>query len=298
VATVVSQALFAELRNLVHGTRRPIKSDPRAHPPAVSFGAESFWGERVAHARGRLFRVAEAELAQLGADMGMSFFLIGAEGDPAERLEDFRSRILEGRPGVSLSVTGDLEKLLAHGNPRAASISVLVWMPSPPLAAATVTLESALTADCDSAYRLSALGEWEQLTEDTPVAAAGEGHLVVPGSLMTRAHLLKDEYPKISYEDETTSAIIQAVLNHSVPVAIHASGHVLDSAILLVAAAHTYKLAVRLCDARVTPMTPWEASKLLFRAIKEGKPTLPDVVIARDKATAERIAGLIGTPVR
>jgi hypothetical protein len=292
VATVVSQALFVELRNSVRGTRQPMKSDPQAHPPA-----ESFWGERIADTRGRLFRVVQAELAALGADMGTSFSLVGVEGDLAERLEILRGHILEGRPVVSLSMTGDLEKLLAHGDPRAASFSVLVWLPTPPLAAATVTLESALTADCDSAYRMSVPGEWELLTEDTPVAAAGEGHLVFPRSLMSRAHLLTDDYPEISYEDETASVIIQAVLNHSVPVAIHSSGHVLDSAILLVAAAHRYKLAVRMCDARVTPMASWEASKLLYRAIRDGKP-LPDVVIARDKAVAERIAGLVGSPAR
>lgn len=292
-ATVVSQALFVELRDIVHIDSRSDVPTPQTHPPA-----EAFWGGRVARARRRLFRVAQEELAKLDADMGTSFQLIGAEGDPAERLELFRGHILDGRPVVSLSVTGDLEKLLAHGDARAASLSVLVWLPTPPLAAATVTLESVLTADCDSAYRMTAARGWELLTKDTPVPAAGEGHLVFPRSRLARAHLLTDEYPEISYEDETTSVIIQAVLNHSVPVAIHPSGHVLDSAILLVAAAHTYKVAVRLCDARVTRMTPWEAGKLLYHAIKEGQPALPDVVIARDKTTAERIAKLFGGPAR
>ncbi|UUU25530.1 hypothetical protein [Streptomyces sp. DSM 40750] len=321
MATVVAEALCTEQRNSLYAIRRPVdvdhahtrlpgydapeavralrdpyEFDPGAHPPAGVPAREQSWEERIAAFRERLFRVAEAALGGLGEEMGVSFSLIGAEGSREERRELFRSHIRQGRPTVSISETGSLEALLVRGDPRAASLSVLVWLPKPPMAAATVTLESALTADCTSAYRVSAAGEWELLTEDTPTATPGPGHLVFPWSLVSRADRLAKEYPHIDFQEETTSAIIQAVLNHSVPAAIHPSGDVLDSAILLVAAAHG--LAVRLYDSKGAPMIPWEASKLLHQAIRDGEPRLPGVVIARDEFTAQRVAALLGDPVQ
>ncbi|WP_200309117.1 hypothetical protein [Streptomyces adelaidensis] len=321
VATVVAEALLTELRSGLYGVRRPVnvdhshthlpgydapeavralqvpyEFDPGAHQPAGVPARELSWEERVTDVREGLFRVAETVLGELGEEMGTSLFLIGAEGSRAERRELFRDRIRAGRPTVSLAETGSLETLLVGGDARAASLSILVWLPNWPLAAATVTLESALTADCTSAYRLSVAGEWELLTEDTPAATPGPGYLVVPWSLVSRVDRLTAAYPRIEFHDETTSVIIQAVLNHSVPAAIHPSGDVLDSAVLLIAAAHG--LAVRLYDAKGAPMVPWEASKLLFRAVKEGEPTLPGVVIARDEFTAQRVSALLGDPVR
>ncbi|MFF7261707.1 hypothetical protein ACFZCL_15675 [Streptomyces sp. NPDC008159] len=331
VATVVAEALYAQQRETLYGARRPVNVDqahtrlpgydpfeavralrdphtydPTLHPPAaaptrepsgappLSRGAsgESSLEEECADFLARLFRVAREVLDGLGEEMGTPIALIGAEGKHEERLELFRRHVLDRRPVVSVSVTGCPQALLIRGDARAASLSVLVWLPSPPLAAATVTLESALIADCTSAYRLSPEGEWEELTEDTPAVSPGTGYLVFPWSMVARADLLTKEFPKIEFQEETTSAIIQAVLNHRVPAAIHPSGEVLDSAILLVAAAQG--LTVRLHDVEGTPMTALEASKMLFRAVREGSPTLPGVIIARGQETAQSVAELLG----
>ncbi|SPE99512.1 hypothetical protein [Streptomyces sp. MA5143a] len=333
VATVVAEALYAQQRETLYGARRPVDVDqaharlagydpveavralrdphtydPTLHPPAAATtrevsgvvspvlprrtSGEPSPEEERADFLARLFRAAREVLDRLGEEMGTPIALIGAEGEHEERLELFRSHVLAERPVVSVSVTGCPQALLIRGDARAASLSVLVWLPSPPLAAATVTLESALIADCTSAYRLSPEGEWEELTEDTPAVSPGTGYLVFPWSMVARADLLTKEFPKIEFQEETTSAIIQAVLNHRVPAAIHPSGEVLDSAILLVAAAQG--LTVRLHDVEGTPMTALEASKMLFRAVREGSPTLPGVIIARGQETAQWVAELLG----
>ncbi|WP_409091759.1 hypothetical protein [Streptomyces scabiei] len=321
MATVVAEALFRYQRSALHQIRRPVdvdvadgqlpgydapeavralqdpyEFDPGAHPPAGVPARELSWEERNAAFRRGLFRAVEAVLAELGEELGTSISLIGAEGSREEQRQLFARHVGAGLPTVSIVATGSLESLLVRGDARAASLSALVWMGEPPLAAATVTLESALTADCTSAYRLSVEGEWELLTEDTPTVTPGPGHLVFPWSLVSRADRLAKEFPHIDFQEDTTSAIIQAVLNNSVPAAIRPSGDVLDSAILLVAAAHG--LAVRLYDAKGAPMTPWEAGKLLYQALKGAEPALPGVVIAHDEFTAQRVTALLGNPFR
>jgi hypothetical protein len=206
----------------------------------------------------------------------------------------FREYVCTGRPAIAISPKGLLRKALSSGDSSRGSLSVLVTMaPRQPLAAATVTLDSVLTADCSCAYRFGTWGmEWEELLADTAYPPAEPGCLVLPEDLRHRGDRLRAAGFEPDFVPETASAILRAVVNHSVPAGIHYSGHVLESAILLIAAARG--LSVRLHNSKGTPLKPWDASRLLFRAIRDDAPTIPGLIVARDEITALRVAQELG----
>ncbi|NUL02558.1 hypothetical protein HRW07_04725 [Streptomyces lunaelactis] len=266
--------------------------DPGRRPPAGVPGAAEFWETTAQAAREQVFTDIRTGLKAFSASAAMDVELVGAKGDTEDRIALVRQCVLDDRPVVSISFTGSLRDLLITGNPRVMSLSILVKVPGAQLTAAVATAHSGLTADCSSAYRLRLPeGEWEELSEDTSRQPAEQGYIVLPRQMIRFASVLEEHYPHIDYVHDTCSAITEALLSHNVPVAMHYSGTVLDSAIVLVAAAHG--LAVRpLADAsRMLPS--WKGSQLLMNTLKEGG-DIPDLIVARDEMTAKTLDQRLG----
>lgn len=284
----------------VRGLLGPYEPARTAGPPVGVVEQERSWGDMAAALLPGIVSAVGTAVRHLENRSGQPVEVVGAHGDAAQRLAELREFMRAGRPVVSVSATGPLDRLLITGRPDVASLSLLCWMPEQPLAAATVTTESVLTADCSDAYRLRHRPrEWEQLLDDTKYPVPQPGYVVLPDSLAWDRERVLTEFAHPEFVEETTSAIIQAVLNHSVPAAIHVSGDVLNSAILLVAAGHG--LSVRLHTSEGAALTPWDASKMLFKAVRAGDPVIPGLVVARDDVTALRLArhlGLHSGPVR
>ncbi|MEU4494207.1 hypothetical protein AB0F96_12345 [Streptomyces sp. NPDC023998] len=260
---------------------------PGDRPPAGVPRTAEFWETTAQAGRERIFTDIRASLTAYDIPDATDIELVGAKGDTEDRIALVRQCLLDDRPVVSASFTGSLKRLLITGNPRAMSLSILVKIPGAPLSAAVVTPNSGLTADCSSAYRLRLPEvEWEELNEDTGRQPAEQGYILLPRQMRRLEPVLEEHYPDIEYAHDTCSAITEALLSHNVPVALHYSGTVLDSAIVLVAAAH--KLAVRPLADGGRALPSWMGSQLLMSALKEGV-DIPDLIVARDEVTAKTL---------
>ncbi|GGX97510.1 hypothetical protein [Streptomyces fructofermentans] len=261
-------------------------------PPWNGLAAQAhFWDTLEASLMPRIAGEVQAALERVTNTAGVPITVIGAKGSLDERTAEFREHVLSGRPVVSISATGCLRRLFATGDAASASLSVLVWLPNHPLHAAAVTVESALMSDCTNAHRLLPCGTWIQMLGEPLVPDPEPGCIVLPRSLSGLETGLRREYQHLLFVDDTSSAIIQAVLNRAVPAAVHFSEGVLNSAIVLVSAGHG--MAVRLYGSGGSATKPWDASKILYKAATGGTPFVEGLVIARDEITARRLGRIV-----
>ncbi|GAB2573226.1 hypothetical protein GCM10027168_02710 [Streptomyces capparidis] len=257
-------------------------------PPAGVPRAAAQWWQNVQHARDTLF--ADAEHALRPHVPGLK--VVGALGDGRSRLAQVQRCREEKRSFLSLSISGSLRNFLVTGAGDTLAVSILVWLPGGPLAAAVVTANSALAADCGSAYRLRpAYAEWERITEDTSRQPADTGHVVLPVEMRSSDAWLRGVFHDIHYSRLTSATITDALLSHSVPVAVSSSSAPLDSALPLVAAAHGFTVRP-LAPERSPAWAPWEAAARVLRALTEGTP-LPELIISRDQLTAGSLARVL-----
>ncbi|WP_405833947.1 hypothetical protein [Streptomyces sp. NBC_01176] len=254
-------------------------------------GQTRFWDTFEASLMPRIVGAVHTALERVSNTAGVPITVIGAKGSLEERTEEFREHILSGRPVVSISATGCLRRLFVTGDANAASLSVLVWLPDHPLHAAAVTAESALMSDCTNAHRLLPSGTWIQMLGEPLVPDPEPGYIVLPRSVTGLEKRLRREYQNLIVVDDTSSAIIQAVLSRAVPAAIHFSEGVLNSAIVLVSAGHG--MAVRLYSNGGNVTEPWGASKILYKAATGNTPFVEGLVIARDEITARRLGRIV-----
>ncbi|MEU1516231.1 hypothetical protein ABZ490_29530 [Streptomyces sp. NPDC005811] len=316
IAAVTAQTLLDEIREIRRemtegqDVDEPVLDDPddmaervreilstAEHPPSRPggrAGQEFAWDQFAAQLLPRLVGKVEAALARCTNTGGMPVTVIGAKGDLSERTRMFAELILSKRPCVSISVTGCLRRLFATGNPTAASLSILVHLPDTPLHAATVTKHSALMSNCSYAHRLTERGEWVQMAGEPLIPDPEPGYVLLPNSLEHMEEALRRAgYTKVQFVDaaEITPAVIEAVLEHAVPAAIHCSGHVLNSAVALVASRHG--MAVRLYGPNGKALEPWAASKMICNAVTGDQPFLEGLIIARDPMAAMRIGRIV-----
>ncbi|MCX4740784.1 hypothetical protein [Streptomyces antibioticus] len=267
------------------------------HPPSRPdgrAGQEEAWQQFSAQILPNLIDKVDNALAGTTNTAGIPATVIGAKGDLAERTCVFAEHLQAQRPCVSVSVTGSLRRLFATGNTLAASLSVLVHLPQSPLHAATVTKASALMSNCSYAHRLTEQGEWIQMAGAPLVPDPEPGYVLLPYSLRHLEEALRRAgYSDVQFvaPDEITPAVIEAVLEHAVPAAIHCSGHVLNSAVALVASRHG--MAVRLYGPNGKALEPWEASQMICKAATSSHPHLDGLIIARDAVAAMRIGRIV-----
>jgi hypothetical protein len=219
--------------------------------------------------------------------------IIGPYGSPAERLEQVRACIAHEQAFVSIALCGSLKRLLVTGNPWAASVSVLAKMPGEPIAAAVATVRHALAADCSDAYRLLLPeGEWKVRSEDDVLHPAAPGYVILPSELRGAAEpLLERFYKHPDFVDDTASAIAEALLSNHVPLAVHYGGHILEAAVVLVAAAHGF--VVRPLVPGGTVLRPWQCTRLLTSALTSGV-GIPRLVLGRDEVNAKNLTHHLG----
>ncbi|MFC4507157.1 MULTISPECIES: hypothetical protein [Streptomyces] len=153
----------------------------------------------------------EAALADIVNTAGIPAVAVRAKGDLDERTRLAGEQILTKRPCASISPTGDLRRIYRHEGLGAAGEP----LPGPPT--------------------------YQEMAGVPAVPDARPGSVLLPDTLDHLEGLLRSAgYRDIDFVPATrmTPAVIAAVLEHAVPAAIHCSGHVLDSAIALVASRH------------------------------------------------------------
>ncbi|KFF99129.1 hypothetical protein IQ62_20830 [Streptomyces scabiei] len=262
--------------------------------PMGRAGQEFTWGRYRESFLPRLIGEVEKELAGAVNTARVTPTVIGAKGDLDERTRMFGELLGTDGACVCISVTGDLFDFLVTGNSHAASISVFVNMPDTQLYAATVMKHSALMANASLAHRLTSSGEWVQMAGEPLVPDPEPGSFILPESLVRLEDELHDSgYTKIKIvpDESITPAIIEAVLEHAVPAAIHSPEHVLNSAIAQVARGHG--MAVRLYGPGRRSLTPSQTSQMIREAATTGLPNLSGLIIARDSLAAQRIGRII-----
>ncbi|MFJ9634452.1 hypothetical protein ACIRU8_42845 [Streptomyces sp. NPDC101175] len=256
-------------------------------PPAAGVPRQAeYWDAQAGRARRRIAEAVENQLRHVENVSGKPVTVLGADGTLDERAAAFRSCIRAGRPVVSVSASGCLGQWLATRNPLATSLSILTYIPRHPLYAALVTTTTALLSDCSGSWRLTADG-WQAMTGEPVVPEPAPGYIVLPRDLEHLAPGLRKHYEEPIFHSDTSSAIAQGVLGGAVPVAVHFTGHVLDSAIFPVAVGHG--MIVRAANGELIEK-PWDASRCLYKAITGEIAFADEHVIARDLWAARRAA--------
>ncbi|WP_371572613.1 hypothetical protein [Streptomyces sp. NBC_01314] len=164
-------------------------------------------------------------------------------------------------------------------------------VPHHPLYAATVTPSTALLSDCSGSWRLTLADGWQAMVGDPVVADPAPDYVLLPRSLEHLAPRIRRHYKEPLFPYDTTAAIVQAVLGGAVPVAVHFTEHVLDSAILPVAIGHG--MIVRLQGSGELLEKPWEASKYMYKAVTGEVPFGDGLVIARNIWDARRVSRVL-----
>ncbi|MEC7053602.1 hypothetical protein RFN57_15075 [Streptomyces violaceochromogenes] len=281
-------AMVDRVRALAEGNEYP------SGRPVGRAGQAFAWDQFDAQLLPRLIGKVEGTLAGTVNTAGIRATFIGAKGDLAERTRMFSDQLLAKRPCVSISITGNPRRLFVYGHSMAASLSVLVHLPGSPLHAATVTQRTALMSSCSDAHRLARSGDWVHMAGAPLVPDADPGCVLLPNSLrhleepLRRAGYTEVEFVPV---EQITPAVIEAVLEHAVPAAIHCSGHVLNSAIALVASRHG--MTVRLYGANGKALEPWAASQMICEAATSGHPYLQGLIIARYATAALQIGRIL-----
>ncbi|MFD6491610.1 hypothetical protein ACFV99_08260 [Streptomyces sp. NPDC059944] len=255
--------------------------------PPGHHGQEQQWEDGAANLMLRLTRRLRAALARVTNASGQVPTVLGESGTLDERLAAFRVCLREERPVVSVSASGCLSRWLATGDPMAMCLSVITYIPGRPVYAVLVTPTTALLSDCAGSWRLTLSDGWLAMTGTPLIAAPHPGYVVLPHSLADHAAALRDHYAEPLFPFDTSSAIAQAVLGGAVPVAVHLTEHVLNSAILPVAIGHGMIVVQQ--DSGELLEKPWAASKHLFKSLKGETEFGRGLVIARNVFAARRV---------
>ncbi|UXX97996.1 hypothetical protein N7U49_47705 (plasmid) [Streptomyces sp. AD2-2] len=258
-------------------------------PPAGIPRQAEYWDAQADRIRHRIVQAVENDLRHVANVSGQPVTVLGSDGTLDARAAVFRSCIRQSLPVVSVSMSGCPVRWLATRDPFALSLSILTYIPRRPLYAAVVTPTTALLSDCSGSWRLDTDG-WQAMTGEPLVAEPAPGYIALPRDLEHLAPVLRKHYEEPIFHSDTGSAIAQAVLGGAVPVAVHFTGHVLDSAIFPVAVGHG--MIVRAADG--DPMEkPWDASRRLYKAITGEIAFGDEHVIARDMWAIRRAARVL-----
>jgi hypothetical protein len=288
----LEQELTADQKfDKVRELRNEWSRSPRHHPPAGVPSQEEYWDAKAAAAMRRITQAVQDVLQEVANVSGQPITVLGSDGSLAERTEAFRARVRAGLPVVSICTSGCMRRWLATGDPTAASLSILTYIPGRPLYAATVTAHTALLSDCSGSWRLTLADGWQAMTGEPLVADPAPGYIVLPNSLEPLAPGLRKYYAEPIFAHDTSSAIARAVLGGAVPVAVHFTGHVLESAILPVAIGHG--MIVRFQSSGELLEKPWAASKYMYKAVTGEIPFEEGLVIARDLWAARRVSRVL-----
>ncbi|MFD5848131.1 hypothetical protein [Streptomyces chartreusis] len=264
---------------------------PRHRPPAGVPRQEECWDTKAATAMARIANAVRDTLRDVTNVSRQPITVLGADGDLAERTDAFRTHVRAEQPAVSVSPSGCMRRWLATGDTTSVSLSIVTYIPGKPLYAATVTPKTALLSDCAGSWRLTLTDGWQAMTGEPLIADPAPGYIVLPSSLQHLAPQLSRYYTEPLFVHDTSSAIAQAVLGGAVPVAVHSTGDVLNSAILPVAIGHG--MIVRFHDSGQLLEKPWEASKYMYKAVTGEIPFGEGLVIARDIWAARRAGRIL-----
>lgn len=272
-------------------------ADPRRRrPPAGGVPSrDECWDSHAQQAMRRVTEAVRAELETVANVSGQPVTVLGASGTLAQRTSVFRHHIRANLPVVSVSASGCMRRWLATRDPAATSLSILAYLPNRPLYAAMVTADTALLSDCSGSWRLTLADGWQAMSGEPLIADPAPGYVVLPRALERLGPRLRKHYREPLFPYDTSSKIVQAVLGGAVPVAVHFTEHVLDSAILPVAIGHG--MVVRLADGGLLEK-PWEASKHLYKAVTGQLSIGPELVIARDLWEARRVSRVLAKEMR
>lgn len=264
---------------------------PRRRPPAGVPSQEECWNDKAAAVMRRVVGDIQTALRDVTNTSGQPITVLGADGTLIERTEAFRAQVKDKRPVVSVSASGCMRRWLTTRDTTATSLSIVTYIPNHPLYAATVTPTTALLSDCSGSWRLTLADGWQAMTGAPLVADPAPDYVLLPRSLEHLASRIRRHYKEPLFPYDTTAAIVQAVLGGAVPVAVHFTEHVLDSAILPVAIGHG--MIVRLQESGELLEKPWEASKYMYKAVAGEVPFGDGLVIARDIWDARRVSRIL-----
>ena len=266
-------------------------SSPRRKPPAGVPGQEESWNDKAAAVMGRIVADVQAALGEVSSVLAQPGTVLGSEGSLTERMEAFRARVKAKQPVVSVSASGCMRRWLATRDATATSLSIVTYIPEHPLYAAAVTPTTALLSDCSGSWRLTLADGWQAMAGDPLIADPAPDYVLLPRSLEHLAPRIRRHYKEPLFPYDSSAAIVQAVLSGAVPVAVHFTEHVLDSAILPVAIGHG--MIVHFRDSGLLIEKPWDASRYMYNAV-QGKITFGEgLVIARDLWAARRITSVL-----
>jgi hypothetical protein len=266
-------------------------NSPRHRPPAGVPSQEECWNEKASAVMGRVVSDVQAVLGDVGKVSGHSVTVYGSNGSLAERMEAFRARVKAKQPVVSVSASGCMRRWLTTRDATATSLSIITYIPDHPLYAATVTPTTALLSDCSGSWRLTLADGWQAMAGAPLIADPAPDYVLLPRTLEHLASGIRRHYKEPFFPYDSSAAIVQAVLSGAVPVAVHFTEHVLDSAILPVAIGHG--MIVRLQNSGDLLEKPWEASKYMYKAVTGEVPFGDSLVIARNIWDARRVSRIL-----
>ncbi|MEV3958475.1 hypothetical protein [Streptomyces albogriseolus] len=266
-------------------------TSPRHSPPAGVPGQEECWNGKATVVMGRVVSDVQAALGDVGKVSGQPVTVLGSDGSLTERMEAFQARIKARQPVVSVSATGCMRRWLTTRDDTATSLSILTYIPEYPLYAATATPTTALLSDCSGSWRLTLADGWQAMAGDPLIADPAPDYVLLPRTLEHLASRIRRHYKEPLFPYDSSAAIVHAVLSGAVPVAVHFTEHVLDSAILPVAIGHG--MLVRLQNSGDLLEKPWEASKYMYKAVTGEVPFSDSLVIARNIWDARRVSRIL-----
>ncbi|MDN0198475.1 hypothetical protein [Streptomyces sp. S.PNR 29] len=274
----------------VIGLRDLWQQPARKRPPAGVPRQIGNWDAQATRAKLRITRAVQRRLRQVTNVSGKPITVLDSDGTLEERTDAFRACVRGDRPVVSVSASGCFRRWLATGDSTATSLSIITYIPGRPLYAATVTVNTALLSDCSGSWRLTLADGWQAMSGEPIVAEPDPGFIVLPRSLEHLAPGLRKHYEEPIFPRDTSSAIAQAVLGGAVPVAVHFTEHVLNSAIFPVAVGHG--MVVRVDDGQLIEK-PWDASRHLYKALTGEIAFGEEHVIARDMWAIHRVTRVL-----
>ncbi|GHD52475.1 hypothetical protein [Streptomyces galbus] len=262
----------------------------RKRPPSGVPGQAEHWDDKANKARRRLTQAVEKNLHEVSNTSGKPVTVLGADDCLDKRAEAFRACIAQDEPVVSVSASGCLRRWLSANDSSATSLSILTFIPGRPLYAAVVTPGTALLSDCSGSWRLTLADGWTAMTGEPLVADPDPSYIVLPSDLEPLGPALRRHYQELIFSRDTSSVIAQAVLGGAVPVAVHFTEHVLNSAIFPVAVGHG--MVVRVDSGKLIEK-PWDASRHLYKALTGEIPFGDEHVIARDLWAIKRATRIL-----
>ncbi|MEU6444965.1 hypothetical protein [Streptomyces sp. NPDC047046] len=266
-------------------------SSPLRRPPAGVPAQEESWDHKATAVIGRIVTDVQAALGDVSSVFAQPGAVLGADGSLTERMEAFRARVQAKQPVVSVSASGCMRRWLATRDVTATSLSIITYIPEHPLYAAAVTPTTALMSDCSGSWRLTLADGWQAMAGEPLIPDPAPDYVLLPRSLEHLAPRIRRQYKEPLFPYDSSAAIVQAVLSGAVPVGVHFTEHVLDSAILPVAIGHGMIGYFR--DSGTLIEKPWDASRYMYNAV-QGKITFGEgLVIARDLWAARRITSVL-----